>query len=95
MTRRQHRFKQSGKAIDVETVYRLQSELITVILENMRRRGYVPILDERVEVLTSYNERDEIFDYEIAIYGIYVGKRRAERIYGIHKGFLIRIDGED
>jgi len=49
----------------------------------MRMSGYVPRLDIDLDFTTSYNEKARYFQFEISVYGIYVGKRKSEWILGI------------
>lgn len=94
MTRKIRYFSVHGKAIDVETVYRLKATIVDMLVADMRNKGYVPTLDHKPDCITGYNERQETFDYEIKVGGIYVGPRRSREIYCVRNGVFIypRVD---
>ena len=49
----------------------------------MRLSGYVPKFDIEPDFTIDYNLKTKSFEFEITIYGIYVGKRKSEWIDGI------------
>jgi hypothetical protein len=45
--------------------------------------GYVPRLDVDLDFTTSYNEKAQYFEFELSVYGTYLGKRKSEWILGL------------
>jgi len=50
--------------------------------DEMRNVGYVPVLDLDIQFFTSYNRILDSYNFSIHMYGIYVGKRKAQKIIG-------------
>jgi hypothetical protein len=57
----------------------------------MRTKGYVPRFDIDPDFTVQYNEKKQIFEFELTVYGIYVGKRKSEWIAGIDEHRAISI----
>lgn len=74
-------FTLSGEALDGETIIRLRKELEERLIESMREEGYVPVIDLLPQLYWEYN--GSTFDYEILIYGKYVGKKRSQEVMGV------------
>lgn len=53
-----------------------------VIEDQMRTSGYVPVLDLDEQFFLSYNLDKDTYNFEFYIYGIYVGKKKAQKIIG-------------
>lgn len=60
-----------------------KKEYYTKILEDqMRTSGYVPVLDLDIQFFISYNLDNDTYNFSIHIYGMYVGKKKAQKIIG-------------
>lgn len=86
------KFELDGVAKDGETIIRLRKELEDRILDDMRHKGYVPIIDILPQLYWSYNKDKDLFDYSIVIFGIYVGTKKATEILGILDDRIIKIE---
>lgn len=77
------KFNINGVIHDDKLVPRLKNEYVRLILTQMKLRGYVQRFDIDIDFTLDYNEKKQYFEFELTIYGIYVGKRKAEWIQGI------------
>jgi hypothetical protein len=77
------RFSLDGEIYDDSHIIRLKDQYYSMIVAGMKSDGYVPRYDIDTDFTISYNGRT--FNFEISIYGVYVGKRIAECIEGIDK----------
>jgi hypothetical protein len=82
----------SGNIYDEAHLPRLKNEYVWLVVSQMRTKGYVPRFDIDPDFTVQYNENKEIFEFELTVYGIYVGKRKSEWIAGIdeHKAIFIQ-----
>jgi hypothetical protein len=76
-------FVTEGEAADGETIIRIRDEIEEVMMEDMRTKGYVPVIDLLPQLYWGYDKDTEHFNFSIIIYGTYVGKRKAREIMGI------------
>tara|TARA_B110000977_G_scaffold54649_1_gene74477 strand:- start:7324 stop:7650 length:327 start_codon:yes stop_codon:yes gene_type:complete len=77
------KFGLSGIIHDDAHIVRLKAEYVRLLWTSMKLSGYVPRLDIDLNFTTSYNEDARYFEFELSVYGIYVGKRKSEWIIGI------------
>jgi hypothetical protein len=49
----------------------------------MKLSGYVPRVDINPDFTLNYNQQKQYFEFELSIYGVYVGKKKSEWITGI------------
>jgi len=85
------RFGLEGSIHDDSAIWRLKIEYIRMIISEMRLSGYVPRIDISPDFTIDYNERIEGFNFELSLYGIYVGKRKSEWIFGVDEARVIPI----
>ena len=85
------RFGFDGKIHDDSAIVRLKDEYRKLIHTEMRIAGYVPRLDISEDFTIQYNDKAKIFEFELSIYGIYVGKKKSEWIIGIDENRAIYI----
>ena len=52
------------------------------LLQQMRDRGYVPILDLEPQFSIKYNEKKDTYSFNLEMFGVYVGKKKAQEIEG-------------
>ena len=77
------RFNLSGTIHDESTLGRLKIEYIRLLSSEMRTLGYVPRIDIDPDFTIDYNSEKKIFNFELSVHGVYVGKRKSEWILGI------------
>lgn len=77
------RFYLDGDIYDEAAIGRLKTEYIRLLVSEMKIIGYVPKIDIDPDFTIRYNSEKQIFDFKLSVYGIYVGKKKAEWIAGI------------
>jgi hypothetical protein len=77
------RFSLEGSIYDDSAIWRLKKEYSDLLMMEMKISGYVIRLDIAPDFTIEYNEKTQTFEFELSIYGIYVGKRKSEWIFGI------------
>jgi len=85
------KFNLSGIIHDDSAIGRLKGEYIRLVTSEMRLAGYVPKYEIDTDFTIDYNETKKYFEFEITIYGVYVGKRKSEWIAGIDGNKVIYI----
>jgi hypothetical protein len=78
------RFSMDGRIISSTAFARMQQIYSEVLEEQMREAGYVPRLDLMPEWTTSYQK--SYYEFEISIYGTYVGRKKAKCLEGVEGG---------
>lgn len=66
-----------GQIHDDAAIPRLRLEYERLIESNMREQGYVPILDLDIQFSLLYDEAQDIYEFDIVVYGVYVGKKKS------------------
>ena len=51
-----------------------------LLLQQMRDRGYVPVLDLEPQFSIKYNESKDTYSFNLEMFGVYVGKKKAKEI---------------
>jgi hypothetical protein len=82
-------FEQTGVIHDEKALGRIRLEIEKIIEDDMRSKGYVPVLDLGSGYFTFYNDEKDTFNFRITVYGIYIGKRKAYEWRGYNMGKLI------
>ena len=77
------RFDLSGVIHDESATPRLKLEYIRLLVTEMRLTGYVPRIDIEPDFTVDYNLKKRCFEFELSVYGIYVGKRKSECIIAV------------
>lgn len=72
----------SGVIKDDAAFMRIREMQEKLVLDNMRARGYVPVLDLESQFSIKYNEAKENYSFYLEMFGVYVGKRKALEIEG-------------
>jgi hypothetical protein len=80
-----------GSIYDDSILWRLRIEYSDLLVSEMRVAGYVPRLDINEDFTIEYNEKIKGFNFKLSMYGVYVGKRKSEWIYGINETTVIPI----
>jgi hypothetical protein len=82
------RFHLDGHILDDASFWRLKDQYVRLLTTNMRLSGYVPRLDIQPDFTLDYNEEKQYFEFELSLYGIYLGKKQSQWIDGV-EGTLI------
>lgn len=77
------KFNISGIIHDESAIGRLRGEYVRLLVSEMRLSGYVPRIDIEVDFTIDYNIKKEIFEFELTVHGIYIGRKQSEWIQGI------------
>ena len=72
----------SGVIKDDSAFVRIREMHERLLLEDMRSKGYVPVLDLEPQFSIKYNEKKENYSFYLEMFGVYVGKRKAHEIEG-------------
>lgn len=83
------KFSLDGNIHDDSAIWRLKQEYTALLTTEMKIAGYVPRLDINADFTIEYNEQKEYFEFELSLYGVYVGKRKSEWITGIDESRVI------
>jgi hypothetical protein len=78
------RFSLDGNIYDDSAILRLKTEYLRLLVSEMKILGYVPRFDIDPDFTIRYNEKAEIFEFKLSIYGIYIGKKKTEWIIGLN-----------
>ena len=90
MTHRQiHRFQVNGIIGDDAGFARLRNQYENILTLQMRRKGYVRVLDIDPAFSVEYNSEKDIYNFVFTMHGVYVGKAKACQLDGISQGKLI------
>jgi len=77
------KFNLSGVIHDESAIIRLKGEYVRLLLSEMQISGCVPRLDIDLDFTLDYNYKKKYFEFEITIYGVYIGRKQSEWIEGI------------
>lgn len=83
------RFSLEGDIYDDAAIYRLRTEYVRLLTLEMKLSGYVPRLDINQDFTIQYNNKANIFNFKLSLYGVYVGKKKSEWITGIDETMVI------
>jgi hypothetical protein len=72
----------SGVIKDDSAIGRIRLMQEKLLLEDMRDRGYVPVLDLDSQFSISYNEARDNYSFYLEMFGVYVGKKKAMELEG-------------
>jgi hypothetical protein len=75
------RFYLEGQINDDSSLWRSKETLTNTLVRQMRDAGYVRTLDVDPAWSTQYKEGH--YTFLLTIHGVYVGKKRAQEVYGI------------
>lgn len=89
MNKKLKSFGMQGQIHDDSAIPRLRKEYERVIEQDMRSQGYVPILDLDIQFSLDYDESSDTYNFDIVLYGIYVGKKKSYQYEGFSGQALI------
>ena len=83
MHKKIERFGFDGVIGDDTDFIRLRSQYEALIVDQMRSDGYVPVLDLGPMWSTRWDKKSESYAFDLTVYGVYVGKKKACNIEGM------------
>jgi len=92
------RFGIEGTLYDEADVDRLKREYLALVVLQMKANGYVPRADIDPDFTVSYLGPRAGFQFQMSVYGVYVGKRKAQqldRLYGYKPQYVNKAVGRD
>ena len=89
MNKKLKSFGMQGQIHDDAAIPRLRIEYQKLIETDMREQGYVPILDLDIQFSLLYDEQNDLYEFDIVVYGVYVGKKKAHLYEGFSGQSLI------
>lgn len=78
-----------GEIHDDAAIPRLRAEYERLIESDMREQGYVPILDLDTQFSLLYYEDQDTYEFDIVVYGVFVGKKKSHMYEGFSGQNLI------
>jgi hypothetical protein len=85
------KFSLEGTIYDDAAIWRLKEAYLDLLDFQMRSCGYVARLDIGTDFTIQYNEKPETYSFQLSVYGVYVGKRKSEWIFGVDERAVIPI----
>lgn len=79
----------TGQINDDSSIPRLKQEYQYLLEQDMRSQGYVPLLDLDVQFWLDYNQEQDTYNFEIVLYGVYVGKKKSYQYEGFSGQSLV------
>jgi hypothetical protein len=61
---------------------RLRDMYEKLLLDEMREKGYVPVLDLDIQFSLRYNHDKDEYGFNLEMYGVFVGKRKSWEVEG-------------
>ena len=77
------RFGLEGTIYDSAHIDRLKTEYLSLIVLQMREKGYVPRLDIDYDFTIWYNHDKRDYSFKMSVYGIYLGARKAQEVKAV------------
>jgi hypothetical protein len=72
----------SGVIGDDSSIITSREKHETFLLNDMRQKGYVPILDLESQFSIKYNPAKDNYSFYLELFGVYVGTKKAQEIEG-------------
>jgi len=82
-------FSLDGIIADDGSISRMKEEYARLLKAEMVLTGYVPRLDIDIDWTLDYNHQKQYYQFEISMYGVYIGKNKSQWISGIDGTKLI------
>jgi hypothetical protein len=83
------KFSMEGEFFEDSQIPVLRAQFETLMIHDARSRGYIPVLDLDPLWSTEYDIINDRWKFVMAIYVIYVGRRRAQECEGWTSGKLM------
>lgn len=72
-------------------IARLRDMYQHLLIDEMRTKGYVPVLDLDIQWSLRYNHDKDNYAFNLEMYGVFVGKKKSWELEGFSgQGFLPR-----
>lgn len=81
------RFHLDGEIYDESSIIRMKEQYILMLTTMMKSKGYLIRYDIDPDFTIAYNGKT--FNFELSLYGVFVGKKRAQWFDGVDKNTLI------
>jgi hypothetical protein len=72
----------SGVIKSDSKIMKAREDYERLLVQDMRDRGYVPVLDLEPQFSIKYNELKDNYSFFLELFGVYVGKKKAQEIEG-------------
>lgn len=82
MPRRIHNFTISGIIGDDSHIVKARENYEKILIQQMRDKGYVPVLDMLPQFKISYVEAKNQYGFILTLYGIFIGKSKVDNFIG-------------
>ena len=83
MHRKIKRFGMEGVIADDSLFTRVRTQYEQLLIDDLRDRGYVPVLVMGPYFATEFNRDKQHYDFVVSVYAVFVGERKAWKIEGI------------
>ena len=80
--RKIHNFTIAGVIGDDSQIIRSRELYERTILQDMRDKGYVPVLDMLPQFNITYVQQQNKYGFTLTMFGVFVGRSKAQRIEG-------------
>jgi hypothetical protein len=87
--RKIHDFWISGTIKDDSKFQKSKEDYERLLVQQMRDKGYVPVLDMQPQFNVKYNEEKNHYTFNLVMYGMYIGKAKAFKYVGFSGQSLI------
>lgn len=79
----------SGVIKSDKDIVRIRENYERLLVQQMRDKGYIPVLDIMPQFSIKYNEAKDEYGFLLTMYGIYLGKSKALKFEGFSGQGLI------
>lgn len=76
-------FSLDGVILDDSQILQRKQDYLQLLHIQMRNLGYVPRLDIDIDFRLKYNIKNSSYTFGLSVFGVYVGERESEWIFGI------------
>lgn len=80
--RKIHNFTITGTIGDDAHFIRARENYERIIVQQMRDKGYVPVLDMNPQFVLNYIEQKNQYGFMLTMFGVFVGTKRAQKYEG-------------
>ena len=87
--RKIHDFWMSGVIKDDSKFQSSRENYERLLVQQMRDKGYVPVLDMQPQFNIKYNEEKDHYTFNLVMYGIFLGKAKSKMYEGFSGQSLI------
>lgn len=90
-------YSMEGEAKDHEWILANRTMLESYLIEDMREKGFIPVLDASAGLSYAFNEEKQTFDFSIKAKAVQVGRQKSQQYMGIilGEGIMVSKDAEN